>query len=82
MTLDARHVAVLRALAARRGTYPPTLRELARELGLRSTSSVYARLTRLRYMGLVAFEERRARTLRLTDAGRALLAGEAGAAGP
>lgn len=47
--------------------HPPTTRELAAELGIRS-SAVHGYLTRLRALGMVDWAEGKARTLRVIDA--------------
>jgi len=54
----------------KRNGYPPTLRELGQELGGVPVSTVYGCLDRLRKRGLVAWESKRTRTLRLTEEGR------------
>lgn len=48
--------------------YPPTVRELTRACGLRSWGSVFGHLERLRGLGLVTWEARKGRTLRVCDA--------------
>jgi SOS-response transcriptional repressor LexA len=61
-------VAVLRAieiLTARRNGIPPTVREVAAEIGQRHTNDVYEKLLRLRRDGLVEWEPGLCRTLRL-----------------
>lgn len=62
---------VLRALAElqRRQGYPPTRRELLAASGWASLASLQPWLLRLRERGLVAWDERRARGVRLTVAG-------------
>ncbi len=45
--------------------YPPTLRDLARACGLASIGSLWLHLDRLRGLGLVTWEDRRVRTLRV-----------------
>lgn len=47
--------------------HAPTTRELAAELGIRS-SAVHGYLTRLRALGMVDWAEGKARTLRVIDA--------------
>lgn len=49
----------------RRNGYPPTVRELARALGLSSAGSLLTRLDKLQSKGLVLREEGRSRTLRV-----------------
>lgn len=52
------------AMTKRHG-YPPTVRELARALGLSSAGSLLTRLDKLQAMGLVLREEGMSRTLRV-----------------
>jgi SOS-response transcriptional repressor LexA len=47
--------------------YPPTLRELARALGLRSFGSLWEHLDRLRDLGLVTWDAGKSRTLRVLE---------------
>jgi SOS-response transcriptional repressor LexA len=68
-------LAVLRRMIAEHG-HSPTNRELAAELGVRS-SAVHGSLLRLRALGRVTWEEGRARTLRVVDDAES----EAGSAG-
>jgi SOS-response transcriptional repressor LexA len=49
--------------------YAPTVRELAQVVGLASSSTVWYWLMRLRYEGLVTWEEGKTRTIRLTQRG-------------
>jgi SOS-response transcriptional repressor LexA len=61
-------VAVLRAieiLTARRNGIPPTVREVAVEVGQKHANDVYEKLLRLRRDGLVEWEPKLSRTLRL-----------------
>lgn len=51
----------------RRHGYPPTVRELARALGLSSAGSLLTRLDKLQARGLVLREEGMSRTLRVTQ---------------
>lgn len=60
-TLDA-----ITSLTLRNG-YAPTLRELMAVLHLETPSAVSYRLRRLRVLGLVEWQERLPRTLRVTD---------------
>ena len=46
---------------------PPSFRELADDLGLRSLSNLHVRLNRMKERGLIAFEFGRARTLRVVE---------------
>ena len=48
---------------------PPSVRELQRELGLKSTESVYSMILRLEGMGLVSRVENASRSLKLTKEG-------------
>lgn len=59
---------VIREYWDRRG-HAPTLRELAQARGLKSSNGVAGTLDRLRKRGLVEWEPKRARTLRLTESG-------------
>jgi len=54
----------VRSLSDARG-YPPTVREIGRELGLASPSTVHQHLLSLRRDGLVAWEPAFPRTLRV-----------------
>jgi repressor LexA len=54
--------------------FPPTLREIGELTGIRSTNGVTDHLKALRRKGCVTWAEMHARTLRVTDAGRSLLA--------
>ena len=46
--------------------HSPTMREIADEAGLKSTASVYGHLRKLKAHGLVTWDKRQARTLRIT----------------
>jgi len=61
--------AILRAIADFTEYYgwPPTLRELAADLGMFAHSSVDYHLRRLRDQGLVDWEDGKARTLRVVE---------------
>lgn len=65
-------IRAIEQLRAERGI-APTKVEVAEHLGI-GWSTVAERLTRLRRDGLIVFETRVARSLRVTDAGRALVA--------
>lgn len=54
--------------------YPPSVRALMAETGISSTSTVAYNLNVLEQMGLVAMDEKKARTIRLTEEGRRVLA--------
>jgi SOS-response transcriptional repressor LexA len=54
--------------------YAPTLRELSRAMGLKSLTGTVAKVDKLAARGLVKSDCGRARSLRLTAAGIALLA--------
>jgi repressor LexA len=54
--------------------YPPSLRELAQQLGCRSHTTVYAHLENLERQGLVQRLPRNIRPWRSTGGGRSLLA--------
>jgi len=65
---------VLQALERRsQDALPPTLRELAAELGWRSVASVREYLQRLQAKGMVWVVPGRARAIQLTDTGRSLV---------
>lgn len=49
--------------------YPPTVRELARAVNLKSAGSVQVRLKSMRDRGLVSFDDASPRTLRPTERG-------------
>ena len=53
--------------------YPPTIRELAAALEIRTTNGIKCHLESLKRKGLVEWETHQARTLRLTDAAKAEL---------
>lgn len=53
--------AIKRSLAER--GYPPSVREIGREVGLRSTSTVHGHLKRLRSKGLITWDPARPRTI-------------------
>jgi CRP/FNR family transcriptional regulator len=72
--LSAAEAKVLRALGRWPGDrLPPTLRELASALGWRTAAAVREYLGRLQAKGLVQLEPGRARAIRLTEAGQALV---------
>ncbi len=50
--------------------FPPTVREIGKAVGLSSSSTVAAHLTRLEAQGLIAKDPTKPRTLMLTQAGR------------
>lgn len=53
--------------------YPPTMREIGREIGVSSPSTVKDVIDQLSEAGLVAYQSRCPRTLRITGKGRAEL---------
>jgi repressor LexA len=59
----------------RRSGYSPTIREVARKLGLSSVSTVAEHLDSLEAMGLIRRQRDRARSVLLTARGRSILAG-------
>jgi hypothetical protein len=63
-------LAAIESATAERG-YPPTLRELGAALGISSTNGVYDHLRALRRKGAITWDPTKARTLRVTAAGRA-----------
>lgn len=68
-SLTSRQVAILdavRRLTADHG-YPPTVREIARAVGLASASSVHLQLRTLEERGQLASEPGRPRTRRLVE---------------
>ena len=66
---DQKVLKVMRKFIERKG-YPPTVREIARVLGLKSTSGVHTSLVRLRDEGLVKWEAGRPGTLREASSAR------------
>lgn len=64
-TRDDKVLKVVRDHVVAKG-YPPSVREIAKKLGLKSTSGVHASLVRLRKAKLVAWEDGHPRTLRPT----------------
>lgn len=50
---------------AERNGYPPSIREIMAETGMRSTRSMHYRLRDLRAKGLISFEDRMQRTIRI-----------------
>ncbi len=77
-TVPSQKVSVLRAIDThwRERGYAPSVRELAALMGFSTISAVSYWLRRLEGEGMVTENAGRARTLRLTEAGRALLAAE------
>lgn len=80
----ARQLEVLRAIAdlTEAHGYAPTVRELGRRIGVKSTNAVKDTLEALARRGLLRWEQGLARTLALTESGRqriAVLATIAGA---
>jgi repressor LexA len=74
----ARQLEVLRVVqreTAAKG-FSPTIRELCDLLGITSTNAMADALWSLRRRSLLTWEEHRARTFVITDAGKALLAAE------
>jgi repressor LexA len=65
--VTAKQKRVLQAILdfTKENKYPPTVRELCRELGLSSPSTVHGFLERLKLNGLVTWEERCIRTLKV-----------------
>lgn len=61
----------IRALTDGNG-YPPTFRELAAYVGMKSSNTISARLKRMRFKKLLTYEDWKPRTLRLTDRGESL----------
>ncbi len=73
-SLSVAEAKVLQALGRWPGDrLPPTLRELAAALGWRTAAAVREYLGRLQAKGLVQLEPGRARAIRLTEAGQALV---------
>lgn len=62
---------VIRDAVLDRG-YPPTFREIASEVGLKSTSSVKHQICALEKAGVLVSDPRRSRTLEITDLGKRL----------
>lgn len=63
---DEQFTETIRRLTSDMG-YPPTVREIGEALGIASPASVRWRLMRLRDAGLVAYEDHRARTVRVVE---------------
>lgn len=49
--------------------YPPSVREIGKELGLKSTSTVHARMHELAGEGLITFVPGKSRTIVVTEKG-------------
>ncbi|MEG6615416.1 hypothetical protein V6C27_03090 [Peptococcaceae bacterium 1198_IL3148] len=47
--------------------YPPSIREIGKLVGLRSSSTIHARLAKLRKAGIVEWEQGQPRTLRVVS---------------
>jgi repressor LexA len=47
--------------------YPPTVRELGKAVGYRSTNTVHDKLTRLQEEGLIDWEPSKTRTIRVLE---------------
>lgn len=47
--------------------YPPSIREIGEKVGLRSSSTVHARLSRLKDQGKIQWEPSHVRTLRVVS---------------
>lgn len=45
--------------------YPPSVREISERVGLKSSSTTYGHMVRLKMKGLITWDESRPRTLRL-----------------
>lgn len=69
---DREIVLAIRELTDRNG-YPPTFREVAEYVGMKSTNTIHARLQRMRFKRLLTYEDWKPRTLRLTDRGESLV---------
>lgn len=52
-------------LLTKRKKYPPTIREIGREMGLNSPATVYYHLTNLKEKGYITWEEKESRTIKL-----------------
>ena len=63
-TLDKLILDFIQGFSLLRG-YPPTVREICRATGIRSTSTAHARIRRLKNLGHLDAEPVRARTLRV-----------------
>lgn len=72
LTLTPRRVDVLRAISAASSAHghPPTYRELADRLGIKSTNGIAEHLVALQRLGLVRWSARKGRTLTLTPSGQ------------
>jgi len=58
----------IRAFTTEHG-YPPTIREISKHLGVRSTNAVVEHVRRLERKGFLRVENTKSRALRLTDPG-------------
>lgn len=65
-TVDQLIVDFIQQFTAQRG-YAPTVREIGVASNLRSTSTVHGRLAKLRDLGIVDYENVRARTVRVVQ---------------
>ena len=45
--------------------YAPTVREISEGVGLKSTSTIHMHLSKLKYMGVLTYEEKKPRTIRI-----------------
>lgn len=61
---DEQIMAAIKDYTARNG-YPPSMRELCEAVGIASAGSITYRLRKLRERGMVAFDDRKARTMRV-----------------
>ena len=73
---DHRQLCFIIASSIAENGMPPTIREIAEEMGLseQSTATVQYRLLRAETAGYLRRKSDKARAIRLTDAGRALVA--------
>ncbi|MFA7467911.1 MAG: hypothetical protein WCY82_06560 [Desulfotomaculaceae bacterium] len=65
MVDDARIISAIKELSYK--GYPPTFRELMREVGLQSSAAIKHRLEKLRQAGQVDWEPNQPRTLRVVS---------------
>lgn len=84
VTLTRRQRSILEAICAgvAENGYPPTVREIGEEVGLKSSSSVKYQLDYLEQVGCISRDPRRPRTLEVTELGLELVNGRSGSGVP
>lgn len=63
---DEQILAFVREYTSKNG-YPPTMREIGNAVGITAASSVQYRLRRLKMKGLVQYDHKKPRTLRVVE---------------